>query len=68
MQVMSPIWPARMRSSSSQRALQWRHIRPTPTLRFFLADCSARASILRVLGPSTVVGFSMKTLRPFSMA
>ena len=48
-----------------RRAWQWRHISPTPTLRFFLADSSARASIFRVLGPSTVTGFSMKTLTPF---
>ena len=35
MAMMSPIWPSWIRSSSSCRALQWRHIRPTPTLRFF---------------------------------
>ena len=66
--MISPIWPSRRRFRSSLRASQWRHIRPTPTLRFFCAERSASASIFRVLGPSTVVGFSMKTLMPLSMA
>jgi hypothetical protein len=57
-----------IRASSSLRASQWRHIRPTPTFMFFLTDSSPSFSIRRVLGPSTVTGFSMKTLIPFSMA
>ena len=41
---------------------------PTPTFKFFFFASSASASILRVLGPSTEIGFSMKTLRPRSIA
>ena len=66
---MSPIWPSWIRSCRARRGPgSGGTIRPTPTLRFFLTDSSASASILRVVGPSTVTGFSMKTLRPFSMA
>jgi len=43
-------------------------MRPTPTLRFFWMDFSARASIFLEVGLSTVTGFSMKTFSPFSMA
>ncbi len=50
------------------RATQCRHIRPTPTFRPMRSDRSASANILRVLGPSTVTGFSMNTLSRFSMA
>ncbi len=66
--MRSPISPALMRSYSSCRAAQCRHIRPTPTLRFFSLALSARAMILRVVGPSTVTGFSMNVFTPFSMA
>ena len=66
--LMSPIAPSPMRLKSSPRASQWRHIRPTPTLRFFFFASSLRANIRRVEGPSGVSGFSMKTLTPFSMA
>ncbi len=65
---MSPIWPSWIRLNNSPRASQCRHIRPTPTLRFFAAACSPRASILRVLGPSTVTGFSMNEFSPRSIA
>ena len=65
---MSPIWPSRMRSSSSWRARQWRTISPTPTFRFFCTLSSPSLSMRRVVGPSTVTGFSMKMFRPLSMA
>ena len=66
--INSPICPSRIRSTSACRALQWRTISPTPTLRFFFAASSPKASIRRVVGPSTVIGFSMNTFTPFSMA
>jgi hypothetical protein len=37
-------------------------------LRFFFEASSASAIIFRVVGPSTEIGFSMKTCNPFAMA
>jgi hypothetical protein len=50
-----------------QRRL-WRHIKPTPTLRFLAEASSASLSMRREVGPSAVSGFSMNTWSPFWMA
>ena len=46
----------------------WRDIRPTPHFSFFASACFASSNIRRLVGPSAVTGFSMKTFRPFSIA
>ena len=60
--------PARTRSWSSCIARLCLDMRPTPTLMPAFSEASARASMRRLLGPSTVTGFSMKTWRPFLSA
>jgi hypothetical protein len=66
--VMSPIAPSRIRCHISPRASQCRHIRPTPTFMFLATDFSPSSNIFRLVGPSTVTGFSMNTFTPFSTA
>ena len=65
---MSPSSPSLMRLNNSPRARLWRHIRPTPTLRFFFLASSFRASMRLAVMPSGQTGFSMNTFRPRSIA
>ena len=51
MERISPIWPSRSRFKSSLRASQWRHIRPTPTLRFFCGRPIGQRQHLPGAGP-----------------
>ena len=66
--MMSPISPCLTRSTRLPAGHAVRHMSPTPTLRFFFVASSASFNILLVVGPSTVTGFSMKTLMPLAMA
>ena len=66
--MMSPISPFLIRSWSSWRPRQWRTMRPTAVLRFFLSASSASWIMRFEVGPSTATGFSMNTLSPFLIA
>jgi len=62
---MAPSW---MRSMTSWRALEWRHMKPQPTFSPFFSESSAAARRRRFAGASTANDFSMKTFTPFETA
>ena len=67
--VMSPIWPSLMRLNSlAAGGAVAAHQTDADLEVLAFSDSSPSFSIRRVEGPSTVIGFSMKTLSPFLMA
>ena len=57
-----------MRLMTSSRACECRHMKPTPTLRFFCSATSAAFNQRRTAGPSVANDFSANTFTPFPTA